>query len=218
MDLHKIAENKIGIRTIIKSSQAYFKGKAGADKRGRGTLLIDGATKLSIEKNARIINRGCLSMGLKTKIFHPSTNPCMLMMGHDSKLVINGNVDIGKGTSIIIMPGGCLELGNNAYINGDSSILCATNIKIGENTTLSWDVEVSDTDHHRIIRDGSVTAAPIEIGNKVLIGRRSMVMKGVKIGDGAVIAAGAIVTRDVPSACLAAGVPARVIREKIDWQ
>ena len=60
--------------------------------------------------------------------------------------------------------------------------------------------------------------APIEIGSNVLIGRRSMIMKGVKIGDGSVIAAGSVVTRDVPAKCLAAGVPARVIRQDIQWE
>jgi acetyltransferase-like isoleucine patch superfamily enzyme len=45
-----------------------------------------------------------------------------------------------------------------------------------------------------------------------------MILKGVKIGDGSAIAAGAIVTRDVPPKCLAAGIPARVIKENIEWE
>jgi acetyltransferase-like isoleucine patch superfamily enzyme len=60
--------------------------------------------------------------------------------------------------------------------------------------------------------------APIEIGRHVLVGRRSMVMKGVTIGDGAVIAAGAVVTRNVSARSLAAGIPARVIKQDIDWE
>jgi acetyltransferase-like isoleucine patch superfamily enzyme len=213
-----ILQHRIGIRTILRSSQAYFKGDAGANNRWLGTLLIDGKTKLSMGKNARIINKGSLFMGLPSQMFHPSPRPSMLIMGPNSKLIINGNVDVGSGVLIILLSGACLELGSSVFINCDSTILCAEKIKIGDNTKISWNAEISDTDHHRIIRDGSVKAAPVDIGNGVLVGRRSMVMKGVKVGDGSVIAAGAVVTRDVPATSLVAGVPAKVIRENIHWE
>ena len=64
----------------------------------------------------------------------------------------------------------------------------------------------------------SVRTSPIVIGNHVWIGRRAMIMKGVTIGDGAVVAAGAIVTKDVPPNCVVAGVPARVVKENIFWE
>ena len=59
---------------------------------------------------------------------------------------------------------------------------------------------------------------PISIGNHVWIGINVTILKGVKIGDGAIIAAGAVVTRDVPERCLAAGVPARVIKNNVSWE
>lgn len=59
---------------------------------------------------------------------------------------------------------------------------------------------------------------PVCIGNHVWIGQRAMILKGVSIGDGAIIAAGAVVTRDVPAGCLAAGVPAKVIRKNVEWK
>ena len=63
-----------------------------------------------------------------------------------------------------------------------------------------------------------VYRAPIVIGDHVWIGTNAIVLKGVTIGDGAVIAAGAVVTRDVPAHSLAAGVPARVIRSDVHWE
>lgn len=157
-------------------------------------------------------------MGLSSSIFQPSPNSGMLIMGPNSRLILNGSVNVASGVSIIILGGGTLEVGNEVFINCDTKILCADSIKIGDHTTLSWNVEVCDTDHHRIIREGSQTHAPITIGAGVLVGRRSIIMKGVTVGDGAVVAAAAVVTRDVPARCLAGGVPARVIKQDIQWQ
>ena len=56
--------------------------------------------------------------------------------------------------------------------------------------------------------------APVRIGNDVWIGAHAVVLKGVTIGDGAVIAAGAVVTKDVPAGVIAGGMPARVIRQR----
>jgi acetyltransferase-like isoleucine patch superfamily enzyme len=56
------------------------------------------------------------------------------------------------------------------------------------------------------------------IGNNVWIGNRAIIMKGVTIDDGAIIAAGSIVTKDVPARCLVAGVPAKVVRENVQWK
>ncbi len=214
----KIFDDKIGFRTAYKSLQVSRKGNVGVSNRWSGTLLIDGGTKLGIGKNAQIINNGSLEMGLKPNAFHPSSRPCMLDIGQDSKLIINGNVNIGRGVSIVILKNACLELGHNVYINSNTQIVSQESIKIGDNVKISWDVEICDTDFHRIIREGSVTASPIEIGNNILVGRRSMIMKGVKIGDGSVIAAGAIVTRTVPAKCLVAGIPGRVIKQNIQWE
>jgi acetyltransferase-like isoleucine patch superfamily enzyme len=58
----------------------------------------------------------------------------------------------------------------------------------------------------------------VTVGDKVWIGARVTVLKGVTIGDGAVVAAGALVTDDVPPRALVGGVPARVLRENVTWE
>jgi acetyltransferase-like isoleucine patch superfamily enzyme len=57
----------------------------------------------------------------------------------------------------------------------------------------------------------------VRIGDHVWIGARAAVLKGVTIGDGAIVAAGAMVTHDVPARALVAGVPARLVREGVEW-
>lgn len=59
---------------------------------------------------------------------------------------------------------------------------------------------------------GDDESRPITVGNDVWIGRRAMVMPGVSIGNGSIVAAGAVVTRDVPEFSVVAGVPAKVVK------
>ena len=212
-----VLDGKVGVRTLVKSFQAYNKS-ANVGNRHLGALRIDGKTKLNIEKNAQIINRGYLSMGLNPDEFYPSSSPGLLHLFENSKLVLNGNVKVGCGVLIEVYKDACLEIGSNVFINSNAVIICSKSIKIGDDTGIGWNTEICDTDYHQVLHEGSVLSAPIEIGNRVYIGRRILVMKGVKIGDGAVIGAGAVVTRDVPARCLAAGVPARVIKESIEWK
>lgn len=63
------------------------------------------------------------------------------------------------------------------------------------------------------IRNGGV-----RIGDKVWIATNAMILPGVTIGDGAIVAAGAVVTKDVPPRCMVAGVPAKVIKENVEWK
>ena len=58
----------------------------------------------------------------------------------------------------------------------------------------------------------------IRIGNKVWFATNALILPGVTIGDGAIIAAGAVVTKDVPARCMVAGVPAKVIKENVKWK
>jgi acetyltransferase-like isoleucine patch superfamily enzyme len=85
---------------------------------------------------------------------------------------------------------------------------------------ISERVVLRDSDNHSIKDIGdtvSAESAPIVIGNHVWIGMNVMVLKGVTIGEGAIVAAGSVVIRDVPSHCLVAGVPAKVVKTDVSW-
>jgi acetyltransferase-like isoleucine patch superfamily enzyme len=73
-----------------------------------------------------------------------------------------------------------------------------------------------DSDSHTIGPANGPVSAPIEIGDHVWIGARAMVLKGVTIGDGAVVAAASVVTKDVAPGTLVAGSPARYVRD-VTW-
>ncbi|MBE6328076.1 MAG: acyltransferase [Bacteroidales bacterium] len=116
------------------------------------------------------------------------------------------------------MDGAKLTIGDNVGISG-STLNCTTSITIGDNTNIGSGCLITDTDSHPIhwiIRRENREPAPkspIIIGNDVFIGARTIVLKGVTIGDGAVIGAGSVVSNDIPPRVIACGNPARVIKE-----
>ena len=98
-------------------------------------------------------------------------------------------------------------------------IIAAHHIRIGNNVAVGANTIICDTDFHplrpsdRMLDPNEGATAPIVIEDNVFIGMQSLILKGVTVGTGSVIGAGSVVTRDVPPGVIAAGNPARVIRE-----
>jgi acetyltransferase-like isoleucine patch superfamily enzyme len=118
------------------------------------------------------------------------------------------------GCTISVNGGGNLTI-KSGYMNQNGQIDCYESIYIGENVKIGPNVVIRDSDNHLIIREGGTVSAPIRIEDNVWIGLNSVILKGVTIGEGAIIGAGSIVTRDVPPHALAIGVPAKVIKKDI---
>ena len=102
-----------------------------------------------------------------------------------------------------------------ALINYNCSILDTSPVYIGENAFIAPGVCISCAGHaiHPEERTVIVTAKPIYLGKNVWIGANSTILAGVHIGDGSVIGAGSVVTRDIPSNVIAVGNPCKVLRE-----
>lgn len=132
------------------------------------------------------------------------------------KMVITDTFEMLAGSYISIVKGGTLIV-HGGFINENVQITCGSTIEIGRGCAIGRDVVIRSYDGHFIEQSGYQISQPIHIGDHVWIGQGAQVLKGVTIGDGAIIAAGAIVTHDVPAHAIAAGVPARVIRENVSW-
>jgi acetyltransferase-like isoleucine patch superfamily enzyme len=141
----------------------------------------------------------------------------ILSISEKATLLISGNFTIYSGAKIYVNDEATLLLGSG-YINHNANICCFARIEIGQDVAIADNVTIRDSDDHDILSSPHVKTSPIKIGNHVWIGMNVTILKGVTIGDGAVIAAGAVVTRDVPAACLAGGVPARILKENVVWQ
>lgn len=109
-----------------------------------------------------------------------------------------------------------LSVGDWSAIGDRTEIHCGREVTIGAGCRIAWDVVIMDRDYHAIER-GVEACEPVRIGDRVWIGCRCLVLRGVTIGPGAVVAAGSVVTTDVPPRALVAGNPARVVREQVDW-
>jgi len=110
---------------------------------------------------------------------------------------------------------GKLEIGARTFINYGCSILATKLINIGPDCKIGMDVLMMDNDYHQIDpakRGVRPPSAPIVLEKNVWLGARVIVLSGVTIGADSSVAAGSVVTRDIPQRSLAAGQPARVIK------
>lgn len=112
-----------------------------------------------------------------------------------------------------------LSIGNNVSIGHDFFIGCTTNITIEDNVLISSRVFIADTIHgyedisQPVIKQDLTKCSETKIGENSFVGVNACILPGVKIGKNAVIAANAVVTKDIPPFSVAAGNPAKIIKE-----
>ncbi len=186
--------------------------------------LLQGLLRPRINKSIRLLQggkahvkgsisgKGQLFLGQAWKGLVPE--PTQLIIQPGGQLRLNGRFDVFGGSTIGIQSEAKLTLGSG-FANRHTWISCGLEITIGEQVFIADQVIIRDWDGHTIV--GRANKAPISIGNNVWIGMRAIILKGVTIGDGAVVAAGAVVTRDVPAGSVVAGNPARVVKENMKW-
>ena len=174
------------------------------------------------------IAEDCICNGMDVS-FQTCTGTKRLYVGH------HGIID---GMFIFERPTGKITLGDRVHVGGGSKFISINEISIGNDVTIAWDCTFYDHNSHSVYWEdrkndteteynsiisgvsiyeskdwSNVKSAKIEIGDKAWIGFGVTVLKGVHIGEGAVIGAGSVVTHDIPAWCIAAGNPARVIKQ-----
>lgn len=140
--------------------------------------------------------------------------PAVIEVGPEARLTVHGRVVAGDGTKIFAQSGE-MTIGDGVVFDGALEVVCTEKVTIGPRCAIAWNVTIMDADFHSI--DGGPKRAPIEIGEHVWIGVGATILKGVTIGDGAIVAAGSLVTKDVAARTLVAGVPAKHIRGDVTW-
>ena len=107
-----------------------------------------------------------------------------------------------------------IKVGKRVFINVGCQFQDQGGITIGDDVLVGPQTIIATLNHDPDpAKRGGMFAKPVKIGNKVWLGARVTICPGVTIGDGAIVGAGAVVTKDVPPRTVAAGVPAKVIKE-----
>ena len=128
----------------------------------------------------------------------------------EGKIIAGKNLSINKSVKIIITKGAELVFGDNIDVNQEVIIGCKTRITIGAYSIIGPRTIIFDSDWHGI--DGLESqSAPIKIGNHVWICANVTILKGITIGDNAIVGACSVVTRDIDASSIVAGNPARKI-------
>jgi acetyltransferase-like isoleucine patch superfamily enzyme len=138
--------------------------------------------------------------------------------GH-GRLVIGKFVHIGDHTAVRAHEG-TVRIGDKAVLASRVTVNSYLHVEIGAATLVGDDVYICDFDHRfealdRPIKDQGIVKAPVRIGRDVWLGTKATVLRGIDIGDGCVIGANAVVTRDVPAYSVAAGIPAAILKSRL---
>lgn len=173
------------------------------------------ATIIQLNKHSSMELQGDLIVGQRQVKRSRLETRILVESGGKMTVGFNG-FTVFAGSYIRIINGGHLIV-NGGFINENVQITCGDTIEIGRDCAIGRDVVIRSYDGHTINEPGYEICKPIRIGNHVWIGQGATILKGVTIGDGAIIASGAIVTKDVPAKTAVAGVPARVVKDNVEW-
>jgi acetyltransferase-like isoleucine patch superfamily enzyme len=160
-------------------------------------------------RNRHVITRGLVFMDRGCTIY--------ARRGY-SRLILGRWIHLGVDTALRCHEG-TLSLGDKSVLARDISINCYLDVEIGDSALIADGVYISDFDHKFTdltipIKDQGIAKSRVRIDRDVWLGTKVTVARGVHIGEGAVVGANAVVTRDLPAYCVAVGVPARVVKDR----
>jgi acetyltransferase-like isoleucine patch superfamily enzyme len=145
----------------------------------------------------------------------------------DRALIKVGARSLIAGQLQVFKPGAIISIGSYCYVGDHSRIWCAAGVTIGDRVLISHNVNIHDHNGHStsaskrgqqtmLVLDGAtdtmpdVKSSPISIEDDVWIGFNATILRGVRIGKGAIIGAGSVVTKDVPAYAVIVGAPQRL--------
>ena len=156
----------------------------------------------------------------------PAHTNTIFRIQQGAKLIVSENTLICKGSYISIWPNKDLDIGKSVYIGPNVTINTKCGMRIGDNTMIAHGSTIWDYDGHPIYNENlegpsdsyGGESSPIVIEQDVWIGYEVSILKGVHIGQGAIVGAKSCVTNDVPPYSIVAGNPAKIIKRNVTWR
>jgi acetyltransferase-like isoleucine patch superfamily enzyme len=158
--------------------------------------------------------------------------PLFLGRGLEVRIARGARIDFGRFVWIgdgskIRCHEGAVEIGRKTVMGQECTISAYKRVRIGEQCVIADRAMFIDFDHgvvevERPIREQGIYTRDVEVGSNVWIGYGACILRGVRVGDNAIVGANSVVTKDVPANAVVAGIPARVIRmrdapERLRW-
>jgi acetyltransferase-like isoleucine patch superfamily enzyme len=182
-----------------------------------GWFIVSRRTRIKIGRRSKVaIGRGSFFF---VGFVHYGPTPAAIHLGRGATLSVEGTVLIRKAARVFVHDGAHLEMHSGSGVADYTTVTCFDHIVFHEGSGTSWYCNVLDTNGHVVVVDGDPkpATAPIVFRPKALIGSFVTVLPGVTIGEGSLVAAGSVVTKDVPPHSLAGGNPAKVLSEDVTW-
>lgn len=180
---------------------------------------IKGLYRGGVQIKTTLLKPGMIQIGYKgSGIIDERYERSIIEFGKNGKLIFHGRVFLGCGIRFSISSQ--IEIGNNVNITGNTSVICNKKIKIGDNSLISWDCLILDTDFHKIYNNEEILNEDkqIEIGNHVWIGAKTTILKGTIIPNDSVVGAGSLcVGPFFDENAIYAGHPIELIKRNINW-
>ena len=149
-----------------------------------------------------------------------------LQIGRRGRIEFGRFVWLGHGSKIRCHEG-VVEIGAKTVLGQECTISAYERVRIGEQCVIADRAMFIDFDHgvvevERPIREQGIYTRPVEVGSNVWIGYGACILRGVRVGDNAIVGTNCVVTKDVPANAVVAGVPARIVRmrdapERLRW-
>ena len=184
---------------------------------GKAHTKINPSTFMDMRNSKIVVENGTAKIGYLTG--WGVKNYCRFRMVN-SRLHIIGDVSLRPGLSVWAM-NSTIVIRNGTVINGPGDIISGLRVEIGEHCQIAQSITILDSDLHKHATGDNKPVnvfKEVIIGNHCWIGANVMILKGVRIGNGAIVAAGSIVTKDVEERTLVGGIPARKIRDRVVWE
>jgi len=192
-------------------------------------------SKVTVEGEGNVLDRGKARLqGARIEIrgnhnvirFHPTcklVNVSLRLLGDNLRVELGERVKISRWGDFLLMGKDAeIRLGHHTTVESARFIAHGgTTLEVGPDCMFAYDVEVRTSDEHSILDASSGERInpdqSVHIGEHVWIGARSVVLKGVRIGNDSVVATGSIVSRDLGAGVVAGGIPAKEIRDGVTW-